>query len=149
MRDRALWLEEWYPTCRAAPGTRRRSPYYYRKTRPPPGLHVARGWRARTCPTCKTAADEPRRTPSGREASRTHDPKQPRRRFGEDSLLTLADSIRERGVLQPVIIRPREPEGFELIAGERRWRASRIAGLQTIPRLVDDADDDAASLELR
>ena len=75
-------------------------------------------------------------------------PKQPRRRFAEDSLLALADSIRERGVLQPVIVRPREPEGFELIAGERRWRASRIAGLQTIPCLVDDAADDIVSLEL-
>ena len=68
--------------------------------------------------------------------------------FAEESLLALADSIRERGVLQPVIVRPREPEGFELIAGERRWRASRIAGLQTIPCLVDDAADDAVSLEL-
>jgi len=53
-------------------------------------------------------------------------PKQPRRRFDEPSLLALADSIRERGVLQPVIIRPHEPDGYELIAGERRWRAARI-----------------------
>ena len=75
-------------------------------------------------------------------------PRQPRRRFDEESLLALADSIRERGVLQPVIVRPREPEGYELIAGERRWRASRIAGLQTIPCLVDHAADDAVSLEL-
>lgn len=75
-------------------------------------------------------------------------PKQPRRRFDEDSLVTLADSIRERGVLQPVIVRPREPERYELIAGERRWRASTIAGLHTIPALVDDAADDAVSLEL-
>jgi ParB family transcriptional regulator, chromosome partitioning protein len=75
-------------------------------------------------------------------------PKQPRRRFGEESLLALADSIRERGVLQPVIVRPREPEGFELIAGERRWRAPRIAGLQTIPCLVRNTADDAVSLEL-
>jgi ParB-like nuclease domain len=63
-------------------------------------------------------------------------------------LLALARSIRERGVVQPVIVRPREPDGFELIAGERRWRASQIAGLQTIPCLVDDAADDAVSLEL-
>jgi ParB family transcriptional regulator, chromosome partitioning protein len=74
-------------------------------------------------------------------------PNQPRRRFDEDSLLALADSIRERGVLQPVIVRPDPPESYELIAGERRWRASRIAGLQTIPSLVDDADD-ASAIEL-
>jgi ParB family transcriptional regulator, chromosome partitioning protein len=75
-------------------------------------------------------------------------PKQPRRRFDEDALLALADSIRERGLLQPVIVRPREPEGYELIAGERRWRASQLAGLQTIPSLVDEAADDAVSLEI-
>lgn len=71
MSDRALWLEEWCPTCRAAPGSRCRLPYY-RKTRPPTGLHVARGWRARPCPMCKAAPGEHCRTPSGREASRTH-----------------------------------------------------------------------------
>jgi ParB family transcriptional regulator, chromosome partitioning protein len=65
-----------------------------------------------------------------------------------DALLALANSIQERGVLQPIIIRPREPECYELIAGERRWRASRMAGLQTIPALVDDAADDAVSREL-
>jgi ParB family transcriptional regulator, chromosome partitioning protein len=75
-------------------------------------------------------------------------PKQSRRRFDEDSLLALADWIRECGVLQPVIVRPREPEGYELIAGERRWRASRMAGLQKIPSLIDDAANDAVSLEL-
>jgi hypothetical protein len=46
---------------------------FYRKTRPPTGLHVARGWRARACPTCKAAAGEPCRTPSGRDASRIHE----------------------------------------------------------------------------
>jgi ParB family chromosome partitioning protein len=75
-------------------------------------------------------------------------PRQPRRRFDEESLVALAESIRERGVLQPVIVRPHEPAGYELIAGERRWQAARIAGLQTIPALVDDVVDDAVSLEL-
>ena len=75
-------------------------------------------------------------------------PNQPRRRFDEDSLLALADSIRERGVLQPIIVRPREPQRYELIAGERRWRAARLAGLMTIPALVDDVVDDTVSLEL-
>ena len=60
------------------------------------------------------------------------------KRFDEESLVALADSIRERGVLQPVIVRPRQPEGYELIAGERRWRASQIAGMPTIPALVDE-----------
>ena len=101
--------------------------------------HVARSAARRHAPAgCETSALDQIRP----------NPKQPRRRFDEDSLLALADSIRERGVLQPVIVRPREPEGYELIAGERRWRASRIAGLQTIPALVDDAADDAVSLEL-
>ena len=73
---------------------------------------------------------------------------QPRRRFDEESLLALADSIRERGVLQPVIVRPRDPQGYELIAGERRWRAARMAGLPMIPSLVDNVADDAVALEL-
>lgn len=75
-------------------------------------------------------------------------PKQPRRRFDEDALLALADSILERGVLQPIIVRPHEHQGYELIAGERRWRASRMARLKTIPALIDDAADDVVSLEL-
>jgi ParB family transcriptional regulator, chromosome partitioning protein len=60
-------------------------------------------------------------------------PSQPRKRFDDASLTALADSIRERGVLQPVIVQPRMAGGYELIAGERRWRASRIAGIATSP----------------
>jgi ParB family chromosome partitioning protein len=74
-------------------------------------------------------------------------PEQPRRHFDEDSLAALATSLRERGVLQPVLVRPREAGGWELIAGERRWRAARLAGLEEIPAIVR-AEDDAASLEL-
>jgi ParB family chromosome partitioning protein len=97
------------------------------------------------------------RSPAGSTAGRLREvpldqihanPKQPRQRFDEDSLVALAASIRKRGVLQPVIVRPREPESYELVAGERRWRASKIAGLLTIPSLIDDVADDAASLEL-
>lgn len=74
-------------------------------------------------------------------------PEQPRKRFEKGALVSLADSIRERGVLQPIIVRPAE-QGYELVAGERRWRAAELAGEKTIPALVDDALDEAGSLEL-
>ena len=73
---------------------------------------------------------------------------QPRSHFDEESMGSLAASIREVGLLQPVLVRELEGEedSYELIAGERRWRAARRAGLQTIPVLVQVADD-VASLE--
>jgi ParB family chromosome partitioning protein len=74
-------------------------------------------------------------------------PNQPRRSFEEESLLGLAESIRARGVLQPVLVRPLADGRYELIAGERRWRAARIAQLETMPALVR-RHDDAASLEI-
>ena len=74
-------------------------------------------------------------------------PNQPRRDFDEGSLQALAGSLAERGVLQPVLVRPRRGGTYELVAGERRWRAARIAGLTTVPALVRDRDD-AQALEL-
>src|SRR3954451_12534067 len=74
-------------------------------------------------------------------------PAQPRKRFDEASLAALAESLAERGVLQPVLVRPRPGGSYELVAGERRWRAARIAGLETMPALVQHRDDDA-SLEV-
>jgi len=74
-------------------------------------------------------------------------PRQPRREFDEDSLAALADSVRERGVLQPVLVRPVVGGTYELIAGERRWRAAQLAGFDTVPALVRPHDD-AESLEL-
>jgi ParB family chromosome partitioning protein len=74
-------------------------------------------------------------------------PRQPRQEFDESALLALADSIRERGVLQPVLVRPLHGGTYELIAGERRWRAAELAELETLPALVR-AQDDSASLEL-
>jgi ParB family transcriptional regulator, chromosome partitioning protein len=74
-------------------------------------------------------------------------PKQPRRDFDQEALDGLASSLGEQGVLQPILVRPRAGGGFELVAGERRWRAARIAGLQTIPALVRERAD-AASLEV-
>jgi ParB family chromosome partitioning protein len=70
----------------------------------------------------------------------TPNPRQPRRHFPEADLEALAASIRERGVLQPVIVRPTGPDTYQLIAGERRWRASRLAARRTIPALIRDTD---------
>jgi len=68
-------------------------------------------------------------------------PRQPRRRFDSEATSGLAESIRSQGVVQPVLVRPRSEGGWELIAGERRWRAAREAGVGTIPAVVRQADD--------
>jgi len=68
-------------------------------------------------------------------------PRQPRRRFEPEAGAGLADSIRREGVLVPVVVRPRAAGGYELIAGERRWRAAREAGVATVPALVREAGD--------
>jgi ParB family transcriptional regulator, chromosome partitioning protein len=68
-------------------------------------------------------------------------PRQPRRRFEPEAHAGLADSIKAQGVVQPVLVRPRAAGGYELIAGERRWRAAREAGLETLPAVVRTADD--------
>jgi ParB family transcriptional regulator, chromosome partitioning protein len=74
-------------------------------------------------------------------------PQQPRHEFDEGTLLGLSESIRARGMLQPVLVRPLPGGSYELIAGERRWRAAQLAELATIPAIVRQQDD-AASLEL-
>lgn len=71
---------------------------------------------------------------------------QPRKDFNEEQLKELADSIREKGIIEPLIVR-RSENGYELIAGERRWRAARLAGLKEVPVLVRDATEEE-SLEL-
>jgi ParB family chromosome partitioning protein len=68
-------------------------------------------------------------------------PRQPRKRFDGEATSALADSLRAQGLVQPVVVRPRAAGGFELIAGERRWRAAREAGIPTVPALVREADD--------
>ena len=68
-------------------------------------------------------------------------PRQPRKAFGETELQELADSLREHGVLQPVLVRPLAGGRYELLAGERRWRAARLAGLERIPAVVRAAPD--------
>ena len=74
-------------------------------------------------------------------SSITPNPQQPREHFDEEGLASLADSIREVGVLQPILVRRTGEDVYELIAGERRWRAARRVGLQTIPAIVRNADD--------
>jgi ParB family chromosome partitioning protein len=73
-------------------------------------------------------------------------PRQPRRRFDHEATSGLADSIRAQGVVQPVLVRVRPAGGYELIAGERRWRAAREAGVASVPALVREADERDALL---
>jgi ParB family chromosome partitioning protein len=69
---------------------------------------------------------------------------QPRTRMDDASLADLANSIREQGIMQPILVRPVEGGGFEIIAGERRWRAAQRAGLAAVPALVKSVPDQAA-----
>jgi ParB family transcriptional regulator, chromosome partitioning protein len=68
-------------------------------------------------------------------------PRQPRRRFDSEAGAGLAESVRSQGVVQPVVVRPRAAGGYELIAGERRWRAARDAGMGKVPAVIREADD--------
>jgi ParB family transcriptional regulator, chromosome partitioning protein len=68
-------------------------------------------------------------------------PRQPRKRFDGEGVGGLAESVKAQGLIQPVVLRPRLEGGYELIAGERRWRAARVAGIDTVPAVVRDADD--------
>jgi ParB family chromosome partitioning protein len=77
-------------------------------------------------------------------ASLTRGKFQPRTRMDEESLAALAESIKSKGVVQPIVVRPVDSEQYEIIAGERRWRAAAIAGLSEIPALVRDVPDDSA-----
>jgi ParB family chromosome partitioning protein len=71
-------------------------------------------------------------------------PEQPRVTFIQETIDELAASIREHGVLQPVLVRPLGPGKFQIVAGERRWRASMRAGLTTIPAMIEEIDDETA-----
>ena len=68
-------------------------------------------------------------------------PKQPRRKFEAEAASGLADSVRKQGVIQPLLVRPRGVGGYEIVAGERRWRAAREAGRETVPAVVRPLDD--------
>jgi ParB family chromosome partitioning protein len=71
----------------------------------------------------------------------TPNPRQPRRSFDDEALAELAQSIRSRGLLQPIVVRPLPSGEFELVAGERRLRAAKVAGLESVPAVVREADD--------
>jgi ParB family chromosome partitioning protein len=90
------------------------------------------------------AGRKPRRAPI--ENLRTN-PRNPRRTFTEAELDELAASVRERGIIQPIVVRSLRDDTFEIIAGERRWRAAQRAGLHDVPIVVVEATD-AQSLEL-
>ena len=66
---------------------------------------------------------------------------QPRKQFDPDALADLADSIREHGIIQPLTVRKLQSGYYQIIAGERRWRAARMAGLDQVPAIVIEADD--------
>jgi ParB family chromosome partitioning protein len=68
-------------------------------------------------------------------------PRQPRQEFEREAVSGLAESIKAQGLIQPVVVRPRLEGGYELIAGERRWRAAREVGLETLPAVIREADD--------
>jgi ParB family chromosome partitioning protein len=68
-------------------------------------------------------------------------PNNPRKHFAEDDINSLADSIRSKGLLQPIVVRPKADGTFEIVAGERRWRASQRASLHDVPVLIRELDD--------
>jgi ParB family chromosome partitioning protein len=68
-------------------------------------------------------------------------PRQPRRKFDQEAGSGLAESVKRQGVIQPLLVRPRAAGGYEIVAGERRWRAARAAGLATVPAVVREHDD--------
>lgn len=71
---------------------------------------------------------------------------QPRKKFNETSLSELADSISQHGVIQPLLVRPLSGGTYQLVAGERRWRASRMAGIKEVPVVIKELDDEEASV---
>ena len=95
-------------------------------------------------PEGSAAAPELRRLPVDLIAP---NPRQPRQTFDQEALQGLSESVRERGVIQPVLVRPCPGGTYELIAGERRWRAAQLAGLELVPAVVAPYED-RESLEL-
>lgn len=102
-------------------------------------------------PTTTTETSKPERPASNEDGLReipidqlSRGQYQPRVDMREEALAELAESIKEQGVVQPIVVRPLRQGGFEIVAGERRWRAAQLAGLDTIPAVVRDLPDRAA-----
>lgn len=116
-------------------------------TKKPKGLGL--GLEALLGPRVREAGDPmpaPDATPSTLKLTQLQPGKyQPRTRMDEGSLYELAESIKAQGVMQPILVRPVGPERYEIIAGERRMRAARIAGLDEVPVLVKDVPDESAA----
>ena len=108
------------------------------------GLSALIGEEAPIVPAGERAARAQRTLPVGWLKP---NPLQPRKTFAEEELTELANSIREKGVLQPILVRPRGAESFEIVAGERRWRAAQLAKLHDVPVVVRELSD-GESLEL-
>lgn len=113
------------------------------------GLAALIGEMDRPVPKQETAQPAPVTSADGRVPIEfvSPNPRNPRRNFAESDLADLAQSIREHGIVQPVLVRRKTDGKYEIIAGERRWRAAQRAGLTEIPVLVRDVDDRTA-LEL-
>ena len=101
--------------------------------------------------TLQHAVEKTRNELSGRDSLRelpldeiSPGPFQPRSIFDEDRLQELAESIRQQGIIQPVVVRAKGDNKYELIAGERRWRAAQIAGIDKIPAIIRDVPDEIA-----
>jgi len=109
------------------------------------GLSALIGEESRAAPASEAGAARAQRTlPVGLLKP---NPLQPRKIFSDEELRELANSIREKGVLQPILVRPRGAESFEIVAGERRWRAAQLAKLHDVPVVVRELSD-GESLEL-
>lgn len=108
------------------------------------GLSALIGEEAPVAPTPQSGPSAQRTIPLGWLKP---NPFQPRKSFAADELQELANSIREKGVLQPILVRPRSAESFEIVAGERRWRAAQLAKLHDVPVVIRELSD-GESLEL-
>jgi ParB family chromosome partitioning protein len=109
------------------------------------GLHALLPTRGAVQPAAAAPAEAPEPTQDGRFfvplAQVRPNPNQPRREFDEQALLELAQSIEREGIIQPIIVRRAAAGEFQIIAGERRWRAASLASLTEVPVVVRDADD--------
>ena len=114
-------------------------------TKKPKGLGL--GLEALLGPKVSDAAPADAARPSALKLSQLRPGKyQPRTRMDEGSLYELAESIRSQGVMQPILVRPVGASGYEIIAGERRFRAAKLAGLDEVPVLVKEVPDEAAAV---